>query len=80
MTAQITGTTGRVGKYLRITKVKVELQLGVAKADLSSLEDSLKVFENYCTVTQSVRAGVEVEVEISDNTGTVIHRSADQTE
>ena len=80
MTAQITGTTGRVGKYLRITKVRVELQLGVAKADLSSLEDSLKVFENYCTVTQSVRAGVEVEVEISDNTGTVIHRSADQTE
>jgi uncharacterized OsmC-like protein len=79
MTAEITGTTARVGKFLRITKIKVALKLGVAKDELSSLPDALKMFENYCTVTQSVRAGVEVDVEISDNTGTVIHRSADQT-
>lgn len=78
MSAEVTGTTGRVGKFLRITNVKVALHLGVAKDELSSLTSALEVFENYCTVTQSVRAGVQVDVEISDNTGTIIHRSTEQ--
>lgn len=77
MSAVVTGTTARVDKYLRVTNVKVELQLGVAKGELSSLTSALEVFENYCTVTQSVRAGVQVDVEISDKTGAIIHRSAD---
>ena len=38
----------------------------------------LKVFEDYCTVTQSVRAGVAVDVEIRDSTGTIVHTSIDE--
>lgn len=79
MSAEVTGTTSRVGKYRRVSNIKVALQLGVAKDELSSLAEALEVFENYCTVTQSVRAGVEVDVEISDNTGNVIHSSAAQS-
>ncbi len=76
MSAVVTGTTGRVGKYLRVTNVKVDLKLGVEKSTLSSLDDALAVFENYCTVTQSVRAGIEVDVRISDSTGAVVHQSS----
>ncbi len=76
MSAVVTGTTGRVGKYLRITHVKVDLKLGVEKSALSSLDDALSVFENYCTVTQSVRAGIDVDVQISDSTGAVVHQSS----
>lgn len=75
LTAVVTGTTGRVGKYMRITNIKVALQLGVEQSALQSLPDALKVFENYCTVTQSVSNGIPVDLELSDSTGTVIHES-----
>ncbi|MGJ8690389.1 MAG: OsmC family protein [Gammaproteobacteria bacterium] len=75
LSAVVTGTTGRVGKYLRITNVKVALQLGVEKSTLTSLESALEVFENYCTVTQSVRAGIDVDVEITDSTGALVHQT-----
>lgn len=77
MTAEVTGTIERVGKYLRVTRVKVALHLGVEKSALPSLDTALKVFEDFCTVTQSVRAGVAVDVEISDSSGTVVHNSID---
>ncbi len=80
MSAVVTGTTARVGKYLRVTRIKVALQIGVNKDELSSLESALEVFENYCTVTQSVRAGVKVDVEISDKSGSLIHSSVDTCE
>ena len=76
LSAVVTGTTGRVGKYLRITNVKVALKLGVEKSSLSSLESALEVFENYCTVTQSVRAGIDVDVEITDSKGVLVHQGA----
>jgi uncharacterized OsmC-like protein len=76
LSAVVTGTTGRVGKYLRITNVKVALKLGVEKSSLSSLESALEVFENYCTVTQSVRAGIDVDVEITDSKGVLVHQGS----
>ena len=61
-----------------MTRVRVALTLGVDKAALPSLENAVKVFEDYCTVTQSVRAGVAVDVEIRDNTGAIVHTSIDE--
>lgn len=79
LSATVTGTTARVGKYLRITNVKVALKLGVEKSSLTSLDSALKVFEDYCTVTQSVRAGIDVDVEITDSTGALVHQSSAKT-
>ncbi|MCB1649107.1 MAG: OsmC family protein [Pseudomonadales bacterium] len=78
MSAEVTGTVERVGRFLRVTRVRVALTLGVDKAALPSLENAVKVFEDYCTVTQSVRAGVAVDVEIRDNTGAIVHTSIDE--
>ncbi|MEK7258542.1 MAG: OsmC family protein [Pseudomonadota bacterium] len=75
LTATITGRFGRVEKFLRVTHFDVQIRLGTSKEALPSLEGAVAQFENYCTVTQSVRRGIEVDIEIIDNAGALVHRS-----
>lgn len=75
LTATITGRFGRVEKFLRVTHFDVQIRLGTNKDALPSLEGAVAQFENYCTVTQSVRRGIEVDIEIIDNAGALVHRS-----
>ncbi len=51
--------------YLRIKSFDVKVQLEVAEEDKSRLPRCLSLFENYCTVTQSVQQGVKVNIEIA---------------
>ncbi len=51
---------------LRIPKAFVTLELPGNNADYQQLERILAQFENFCTVTQSVREGIEVEVTVKD--------------
>jgi uncharacterized OsmC-like protein len=75
LTATITGRFGRVEKFLRVTDFDVQIRLGTTKDTLPSLEGAVAQFENYCTVTQSVRRGIEVNIEIIDSAGALVHRS-----
>jgi uncharacterized OsmC-like protein len=50
--------------YLRISKLEVEMHLDVEETDKNRLFRCLDIFENYCTVTQSVRKGIDVKVNI----------------
>jgi uncharacterized OsmC-like protein len=50
---------------LRIKKLDVEMHLDVDENDKNRLARCLDIFENYCTVTQSVRRGIDVTVNIS---------------
>ncbi len=75
LTATITGRFGRVEKYLRVTHFDVQIHLGTTKEATPSLESAVAQFENYCTVTQSVRHGIEVDIEIFDSAGELIHTS-----
>ncbi len=54
---------------LRITTIDVVLKLGQPAAALQHLDRALAQFEDFCTVTQSVRAGIEVNVQVHDATG-----------
>jgi len=54
---------------LRIMNINVKLTLGVAGASLAHLDRVLAQFEEFCTVTQSVRQGIPVEVEVYDSAG-----------
>lgn len=54
---------------LRIPKAFVTLQLAEGNEHYTQLERILTQFENYCTVTQSVRDGIEVEVTVKDAHG-----------
>jgi uncharacterized OsmC-like protein len=60
---------------LRIAKVAVEITLPEAAAAYAQIERILAQFEAFCTVTESVRAGVPVEVTVKDGTGAVLRVS-----
>jgi uncharacterized OsmC-like protein len=49
---------------LRIRKLEVEMRLDVDEQDRTRVTRCLDIFENYCTVTESVRKGIEVIVNV----------------
>lgn len=56
----------------RVLRISVSLHLGVPAASLEHLDRVLSQFEDFCTVTQSVRQGLPVEVRVLDSLGTVL--------
>jgi hypothetical protein len=54
---------------MRVQRIAVEIRLGKPAGGMEHLERILGQFEDFCTVTQSVRAGIEVQVGIFDSTG-----------
>jgi uncharacterized OsmC-like protein len=56
-------------KRLRVQTLEVTLTLGVPAASLAHLERVLASFEDFCTVTQSVRTAIEVRVRVLDALG-----------
>ncbi len=57
---------------LRVLSMQVQLTLGVAADTLQHLERVLDQFEAFCTVTQSVGAGIPITVRVLDAAGTVV--------
>ncbi len=57
----------------RVGRIRVEIHLGVAAAALKSMDRVLAQFEDFCVVTQSVRAGFPVDVQVMDSEGTVLN-------
>ena len=51
--------------YLRIASLDVQVRLEVSEEDRARVPRCLKIFENYCTVTQSVRKGIAVRTSIN---------------
>lgn len=54
---------------LRVLSMQATLTLGVPGDTLDHLERVLGSFEEFCTVTQSVKAGIEVQVSVFDAHG-----------
>lgn len=53
----------------RIQHIQVTVRLGVPWSQLKHPDRALTQFEDFCVVTQSVRAGIEVQVKVLDSTG-----------
>ena len=49
---------------LRVASIDVQLRLVVNEEDNSRVPRCLKIFENYCTVTQSVIKGIPVNINV----------------
>lgn len=49
---------------LRITGIHVRLEPEVAPGDMARMGRCLELFEEFCVVTQSVRDGIDVKVEV----------------
>lgn len=61
----VSGTLARNERgRLRISALRVRLAPTVAGADRPRLGRCLELFEDFCVVTESVREGVEVQVEV----------------
>jgi len=56
-------------KRLRVLRLKVRLDLGVPADKLAHADHALAQFEDFCTVTASVRLSTPVDVEVYDSTG-----------
>jgi uncharacterized OsmC-like protein len=54
---------------LRVLNINVRLTLGALRASLEHLDRALGQFEEFCTVSQSVRQGIPVTVEVYDSAG-----------
>lgn len=65
--------SGEVGRNadgrLRVLQIVASLHLGVPAAQLTHLDRALAQFEAFCTVTQSVSAGIPVTVHVLDSHG-----------
>ena len=73
LSARVAVTTGRnADKRLRVASMAVTLTVGDAAANLPHLAEALARFEEFCTVTQSVRAGIPIEVKVVGPDGTAL--------
>ncbi len=71
MTAKASGSIGRNEHgRMRVQQIAVQIHLGRPAESLQHLDRILGQFEDFCTVTQSVRAGIDVQVEVFDSSGT----------
>jgi organic hydroperoxide reductase OsmC/OhrA len=59
----------------RVGLVQVDLHLGVPAAGLKQLGRALAQFEEFCVVTQSVRAAFPVDVHVFDSLGAALRTS-----
>ena len=67
---EVEATTGRnEANRLRVQRIAVRITLGVPAAGLQHLDRALSQFEAFCTVGESVRQGIPVDVEVYDSTG-----------
>ena len=49
----------------RIKNIDIQINLEINEEDKTRLQRCLKIFEDYCTVTQSIRQGIQVDVKVN---------------
>ncbi len=73
LTTTVTCEVGRNERNrLRILAMRVTMTLGVAPEALGHLDRALAQFEDFCTVSQSVRAGIPFTVTVRSPDGRVL--------
>ena len=50
--------------YWRVSHINVKIEPEISPEDASGFKRCLEIFERYCVVTQSVREGIDVKVEV----------------
>ena len=59
-------------KRLRIERIHVQLELGKPAGEIEHLDRVLAQFEEFCTVSMSVRQGIAIGIEVRDGAGAVL--------
>lgn len=70
ITTTATCTMGRnAGNRLRVTHIDVAIQFAQDAGSIAHLDRVLGQFEEFCTVSQSIQAGVPIKVGVTDGNG-----------
>ena len=64
-------------KRLRIGGMDVKLKMSEGLGESARLKRCLNLFEDFCVVTDSIRNGIPVNVEVQDSQGEIVHRHED---
>jgi organic hydroperoxide reductase OsmC/OhrA len=64
-------------KRLRIGRIDVALQMSEALSGAQKMKRCMNLFEDFCVVSDSIRNGIPIGVEVMDHNGEVIHRNDD---
>lgn len=59
-------------KRLRVTQINANINLGKAATEFEHLERILAQFEDFCTVSQSVQAGIPLQINVFDGEGVAL--------
>ncbi|KQT46698.1 peroxiredoxin [Methylobacterium sp. Leaf456] len=71
VSAQASGRLGRNAEgRLRLEGIDVAIALGAEAASMDRIDRVLEQFERFCTVSESVKAGIPVSVSVQDGAGT----------
>jgi organic hydroperoxide reductase OsmC/OhrA len=66
----VTAEIGRnADNRLRVLNMTAEIRMGALASALDQVEHVLAQFEEFCTVTQSVRQGIPVTIQVFDGAG-----------
>jgi len=57
---------------LRVGNIQVEIRLEFPAGEVKQLDRALAQFEDFCVVTQSVRASIPVAVRVVDSEGALL--------
>lgn len=76
----VTTGTARIdrdeNKRLRVQEIAITIRLGKNASEIDQLDRILAQFEEFCTVTQSVRRGIPVNVTVEDSQGIKVKEPA----
>jgi uncharacterized OsmC-like protein len=68
-----TSASGEIGRNAagrqRVLRIRLEIRLGAVAAELQHAERAVRQFEDFCTVGQSVAAGIPLEIAVFDGAG-----------
>lgn len=74
MRTRVTGTLARNDKgRLRVGALDVSIQLGDPVGEIGHFDRCSQQFEDFCTVTESIRHGIPVKVRVLDSDGKLVH-------
>lgn len=59
-------------KRMRVTQITATINLGKQATEFENLDRILAQFEEFCTVSQSVQAGIPLQVQVVDGEGVVL--------
>ena len=78
VTAEVTTSIVRnERKRLRIGGMQIRLKMSEELSNSAKAKRCLTLFEDFCVVTDSIRKGVPISVEVEDHEGEVVHRHDD---